>query len=182
MAPCGRGRARMGAPYHDLPRPQTKPKTMWSCMWNPLPILTNCIAILCSRSEPIGGFGLVTPAITRAYHRADLAGPPLCCAITNHYRPRVKYTHNDRNSHILHPDSGPRGIRLIPTASTQEVIPVTDGGAKHRLMAPPTEPHRVADPHAAAKVHTVVRTPHPRRSWLATANTRAKQTILVKNS
>jgi len=38
-------------PYHGLPRPETKPKTMWSCMWNPLPILTESIAILCSRCE-----------------------------------------------------------------------------------------------------------------------------------
>ena len=148
MAGVEPGWGRLTTTYHD-PRPYQKHQAFDMC--RRLPILTNCIAILCSRSEPIGGFGLVTPAITRAYHRADLAGPPLCCAITNHYRPRVKYTHNDRNSHILHPDSGPRGMGLIPTASTQEVIPVTDGGAQHRLMAPPTEPHRVADPHAAAR-------------------------------
>jgi len=71
----------------------------------------------------------------------------------------VKYTHNDRNSHILYSDSGPRGLCVIPQASTQEVIviviPVRDGGAQHRSMDTPTPPYRVADPDAAAKVHTV---------------------------
>ena len=66
----------------------------------------------------------------------------------------VKYTH-DINRTVLHSDRGPRGIRLIPQEHIQEVIPVTDGGAKHRLMVPPTGPHNVADPHAVAKVDTV---------------------------
>ena len=67
----------------------------------------------------------------------------------------VKYTHNDINDTVLHPDSGPTRICVISQASTQEVIVVGDGGAKHRSMAPPTEPHNVADPHAVAKVDTV---------------------------
>ena len=120
-------------------------------MWNTLPDLTK----ICARgANTIGGFGLVTPAITRAYHCADLAGPPLCCAITNHYRPRVKYTHNDRNNHIPRSDSGPPGIRPIPTEHPQKKV-VGDGGAKHRYIDPPTEPHNVPTPHAVAKVHTV---------------------------
>ena len=143
------GWGRLTKGYHD-PRPSQKHQTFDMC--RRLPILTNCIAILCSRSEPIGGFGMVTPRFTRAYHRADLAGPPLCCAITNHYRSRVKYTHNDRNSHILHPDSGPRGIRLIPQASIQKEIVVRDGGAKHRSIDPPTTWPSVADPHAASTI------------------------------
>ena len=33
-----------GAPYQCLPRPETKPKTMWSCMWRALPNLTKILA------------------------------------------------------------------------------------------------------------------------------------------
>ena len=52
----GRFLARSGAPYQSLPTVETKPKTMWSCMWNPLPILTGS----CARgAKPIGAFGLV---------------------------------------------------------------------------------------------------------------------------
>ncbi len=45
------GLSQDGAPYQSLPTRETKPKTMWSCMWNTLPNLTNCIDILCPRSE-----------------------------------------------------------------------------------------------------------------------------------
>ena len=64
----------------------------------------------------------------------------------------VKYTHNDRDNDIPHPDSGPTRIRLIPQEHIQEVIPVGDGGAKHRYIDPPTAWHSVADPHAVATI------------------------------
>jgi len=67
----------------------------------------------------------------------------------------VKYTHNDIKHSILDPDRGPTRIRLIPQEHIQEVIPVRDGGAKHRSIDTPTEPHNVATRHAVAKVHTV---------------------------
>jgi hypothetical protein len=42
--------------YHCLPRWLTKPKSKWSCMRFPLPILTG----ICARgAKPIGAFGLV---------------------------------------------------------------------------------------------------------------------------
>ena len=77
----------------------------------------------------------------------------------------VEYTHNDRNSHILHSRRGPLGPCGISQASTQEVIPVGDGGAKHRSIDPPTTWHSVADPHAVATIGQggpAVLTPRPR--------------------
>ena len=35
------------------------------------------------------------------------------------------------------------------------VTVASGGGAKHRSMEPPTEPHNVPTPHAVAEVHTV---------------------------
>ena len=63
----------------------------------------------------------------------------------------VKYTH-DINCVILHHHSGPTRIRLVPTEHTQQVIPVTDGGAKHRSVDTPWSWHSVADPHAVAAI------------------------------
>ena len=108
--------------------------------------------ILCSRRETHWCIWFGHPAITRAYHCADLAGPPLCCAITNHYRPRVKYTHNDINSHIPGSDSGTTGLCPIPPEHPQKKV-VGDGGAKHRYLDPPWSWHSVADPHAASTIH-----------------------------
>ena len=62
----------------------------------------------------------------------------------------VKYTHNDIKHSILDPDRGPLGLCGISQEHIQEVIPVTDGGAQHRSMAPPWSWHSVADPHAVA--------------------------------
>ena len=64
----------------------------------------------------------------------------------------VKYTHNDHKHLILHSNRGPTRIRLIPQEHIQEVIPVGDGGAKHRSIDPPTAWHSVADPHAVATI------------------------------
>ena len=63
----------------------------------------------------------------------------------------VKYTHNDRNSHILYSNRGPTGLCPIPQEHTQKKV-VGDGGAKHRSIDPPTAWHSVADPHAVAAI------------------------------
>jgi hypothetical protein len=81
----GNGLARVGhsqkaQAYQALPCRETKPKTMWSCMWNPLPILTGS----CARgAKPIGAFGLVMGPITIAYHPLDLALLRPCGSFTN---------------------------------------------------------------------------------------------------
>jgi len=51
-------------------------------MWNPLPILTGSHA---RGAKPIGGFGMVTPPITIAYHSFDLALTRGRTTFTNHY-------------------------------------------------------------------------------------------------
>ena len=56
--------------YQGLPCRRTKPKTMWSCMWNTLPNLTSISA---RDANPIGAFGLVVPGFTNTYHTPDLA-------------------------------------------------------------------------------------------------------------
>jgi hypothetical protein len=66
----GRPRARPGARYQCLPTPQTKPKTMWSCMWNPLPNLTK---IRARGANQLGVFGLVRGPLTRCYQSTVLA-------------------------------------------------------------------------------------------------------------
>ena len=129
-------------------------------MWNTLPNLTRFRA---RGANAIGAFGLVMdplPMLTNQpfwLHRRSRVLLPI---ITGR---GVKYTHNDIKHLILHPDSGPRGIRLIPEASTQKEI------------APP-HPH---DPQSHTVREPAMLTPRPRQSWLATANTVAKQVNLV---
>ena len=121
----GRPRARMGASYQCLPCRETKPKTMWSCMWRALPTLTK---IRARGAKPIGAFGLVVvplPFPTNQPFWLCLHSITLLPIITGR---GVKYTH-DINSHILRSDSGPTRIRLIPKASDQKEIVVGDGGA-----------------------------------------------------
>ena len=118
------------------------------------------------------------PGVTKAPIWLDLHSRVVLPIITGR---GVKYTHDIRHL-ILHPDSGPPGIRLISQASNQKKVVVGDGGAKHRSVDPPTDIPQCCRSPCRTRIHTVVRTPHPRRSWLATANTRAKQTILVKIS
>jgi hypothetical protein len=116
----------------------------------PLPDLTGS----CARgAKPIGAFGLVTPPLP------GLTTVPIWLA--HHYvvllpiitGRGVKYTH-DINSHIPRSDSGTTGLCPIPPEHPQKKV-VGDGGAKHRYIDPPTEPHNVPTPHAVAKVHTV---------------------------
>ena len=94
-------------------------------------------------------------------------------------------THDVRHR-VPHGRRGPARIRPIPQEHIQEVIPVTDGGAKHRYIDPPTEPHNVADPHAVAKVHTVagpaLLTPHSARFGRTMYILTPKHSILVKIS
>ena len=57
----------------------------------PLPILTGS----CARgAKPHGGFGLVTPPITIAYHSPDLAGTLPQDAFTKHRRLAIWIEHN----------------------------------------------------------------------------------------
>ena len=103
-------------------------------------------------ANTIGAFGLVQePLPTLTNHRSGSASILLVLLpiITGR---GVKYTHNDIKHRILHPDSGPTRIRLIPQASDQKKVVVGDGGAKHRSIDPPTTWHSVADPHAVATI------------------------------
>ena len=66
--------------YQGLPCRRTKPKSMWSCMWRALPILTGS----CARGAKVhGGFGLVVPRFTNAYQPSDLAPGRPHVAFTN---------------------------------------------------------------------------------------------------
>ena len=56
-----------------------------------LPNLTK----ICARgAKPIGGFGLVTPAITIAYQSADLGRSRPGIAFTKHHRLAMRIEHN----------------------------------------------------------------------------------------
>jgi hypothetical protein len=69
--------------YHRLPRWLTIPKSKWPCMRFPLPNLTGSCA---HDAKPIGGFGLVVPLFTRAYHSRDLSRSRPGIAFTKHHR------------------------------------------------------------------------------------------------
>ena len=159
----GRPRARPGAPYQCLPTPQTKPKTMWSCMWNPLPNLTK---IRARGANQLGVFGLVRGPLTRCYQSTVLAVDQYKIVLPIITGRGVKYTHNDHEHRILHPDSGPLGIRLIPPASNPKAI------------ARP-HPH---DPQGWHGPGPVVSPPRPRRTATTAQLCCAKQVNLVKNS
>ena len=123
--PCG---LACGIPYQTLPRASTS----------------------CARgANAIGVFGLVQvalpfPTISSIWlHRRSTVPLPI---ITGR---GVKYTHNDINDTVLHPDSGPTGIRLIPQASNQKEI------------APP-HPH---DPQSILGPGPVALPPRPPRLW-----------------
>jgi hypothetical protein len=182
MADSGRFLARLGATYQSLPTVETKPKTNGSCMCLPLPNLTRFRA---RGAKPIGAFGLVPvplPMLTISSIWLSRRSIVLLPIITGR---GVKYTHNDIKHRILHPDSGPRGIRLIPTEHTQKEITVGDGGAKHRSIDPPTTWHNVADPHAVVTIHQggpALLTPRPLRTTATAQILCAKQVNLVKNS
>ena len=146
--------------YQMLPRPETKPKTKWSCMWNPLPTLTGS----CARgANQLGRFGLVRGPLTIPYQPTLLAVCHYNIVLPIITGRGVKYTHNDIKHSILHPDSGPTGIRLVPTEHTQKEI------------APP-HPH---DPQSILGQEPAVLTPQSLRCGRTTANTRAKQVNLV---
>ena len=107
----GRPRARPGARYQCLPTPQTKPKTMWSCMWNPLPNLTK---IRARGANQLGVFGLVRGPLTRCYQSTDLALDQYKIVLPGFTGRGVKYTHNDHINHTLLTDSGGPGLCRIP--------------------------------------------------------------------
>jgi hypothetical protein len=112
------GASQDGAAYQSLPTGETKPKTNGSCMWNTLPNLTGS----CARgANQLGGFGLVRealPTLTMSsiwLHRRSVVPLPI---ITSR---GVKYTHNDHEHSIPHPDSGPARIRPIPPERHQSL-------------------------------------------------------------
>ena len=160
MAASGRIRARSGrlTNAYQRPRPNHIHQAFDMCL--PLPNLTGS----CARgAKPIGAFGLVMdplPMLTKAPFWLCRHSLVLLPIITGR---GVKYTHNDIKHLILHPDSGPRGIRLVPTEHTHEAI------------APP-HPH---DPQSILGQGPTWLQPRPRQSLLATANTVAKQVNLV---
>ena len=168
------------SPYQSLPTRETKPKTKCSCMCLPLPNLTR---ILARGANTIGVFGLeavALPTLTKAsfwLHRRSIVLLPF---ITGR---GVKYTHNDIKHRILHPDSGPRGIRLISQASDQKKVVVGDGGAKHRSVDPPTDIPQCSRSPCRTRIHTVaepaVLTPRPPRTTATAQILCAKQTNLV---
>ena len=129
-------------------------------MWNTLPNLTGS----CARgANAIGAFGLEAaplPFPTKAPFWLCLHSITLLPIITGR---GVKYTHNDIKHTVLHTDSGPRGIRLVPTEHTQKEI------------APP----HPDDPESTQGQGPSWLQPRPRQSLLTTANTVAKQVILV---
>ena len=153
--------ARMGAPYQCLPLPETKPKTMWSCMCLPLPNLTR---IRARGANTIGAFGSVQEPLPFPTNRPfwlALHSITLLPTLTSR---GVKYTH-DINCTVLHSNRGPPGLCGISQASDQKKVVVGDGGAKHRSVDPPTEWHNVPTPHAVATIPQggpAVLTPRPR--------------------
>ena len=146
-----------------------------------LPNLTKSIAILCSRSETNWQIRFGLPTLTRIRiwlgHHSIVLLPTLTSR-------GVKYTH-DINRTVLHSDRGPTRIRLIPQEHIQEVIPVGDGGAKHRSIDTPWSWHSVADPHAVATIPQGgpdPLTPRSVRRQRTTQYLQSKHTILVKRS
>ena len=145
-APTPQGLSQIVAPYQSLPTRETKPKTMWSCMCFTLPKLTGS----CARgANAIGAFGLVRGPLTIPYQLTVLAVCHYNIVLPIITGRGVKYTHNDINDTVLHPDSGPARIRLIPQASNQKEI------------APP-QPH---DPQSILGQGPVALPPRPPRLW-----------------
>ena len=138
----GRGRARMGAAYQSLPTAQTKPKTNGSCMCLALPNLTGFRAR--------GAKPLVLLAWSRCpYHSlpSDRSGSP---AVPVHlYQPFPAATIQRLYATIIR-------ILLFHTVPTrlcpihpQQVPQVDRAEGPHHPHR--QTPHRVADPHAAAR-------------------------------
>ena len=121
--------------------------------------------VLAARN-PLGDLawsGVRLPGVTKAPFWLCLHSLVLLPIITSR---GVKYTHNDIKHTVLHPDSGPTRIRLIPQASDQKEI------------APP-HPH---DPESIQGQEPAVLTPRPLRTATTAQILCAKQSNLVKNS
>ena len=133
-------------------------------MWNTLPDLTGSRA---RGADQLGGFGLVRealPIVTNPSIWVSLRPPVPLPIITSR---GVKYTHNDINDTVLHPDSGPTRMGLVHPE-------------RHQSLEVDT--HHTHDRQSILGQEPVVLRPRPRQSHDTTANTRAKLTILVKNS
>ena len=168
----------MAEAYQRLPTPLTKPKA--PCH-REVQTPTKPYQDLCSRCETHWSFWIGLPTLTTRWiwlHHHSIVVLP---NITSR---GVKYTH-DINYTVLHSNRGPTGLCGISQASIQEVIPVGDGGAKHRSIDPPTTWHSVADPHAVATIPQggpTLLTPRPVQSWRTMYILSSKRSILVKNS
>ena len=139
----GRSRLRSEEAYQSLPTALTKPNA--PCR-REVQTPTKPYQYPCSRCETPRHFRFGLPTLTRIRiwlgHRYRIVLPTLTSR-------GVKYTH-DINCTVLHHDRGPLGLCVISQASTQKVIPVGDGGAKHRSIDPPTPRHNVPTRHAVA--------------------------------
>ena len=113
---------------------------------------TNAYRNPCSRCETLWPIRIGLPTLTTMpiwlCHRYRIVLPTLTSR-------GVKYTHNDHKHLILHHDSGPTRIRLIPTEHTPKKV----------VGDPPTPRHNVADPHAAATLIHGGQDPTTTSSW-----------------
>jgi hypothetical protein len=78
--------------------------------------------ILCSRCEHHWCIWLGAGGLTIPYQLTVLAVDQYKIVLPIITGRGVKYTHNDIKHRILHPDSGPTRIRLVPTEHTHEAI------------------------------------------------------------
>ena len=185
-APCGRGGARMGAAYHALPTVETRPKDPGAPSTRTLPRLTTAgdqtkNQVILHVEHPTKPYQESRyPVLAERISLGDLAwswtpipGPTnhviwvslhsitLLPIITGR---GVKYTHNDINDTVLHPDSGPTRMGPIPTE-------------RHQSLEVDT--HTTHDRQSILGQGPVALTPRPRQSHDTTQIVCAKLTILV---
>ena len=80
----------------------------------------------CSRCESLWWFWLGRDALTNRYHVTDLAVDQYKIVLPIITSRGVKYTHNDIKHLVLHPDSGPPGIRPIPPEHPPKKVVMRD--------------------------------------------------------
>ena len=99
---------------------------MWSCMWNPLPNLTESIDILCSRCETHWCIWLGRGTLTIPYQSTVLAVCHYNIVLPIITGRGVKYTHNDINDHTVPTHSGGPGLCRIPEAHHPKALVMRD--------------------------------------------------------
>ena len=163
---CGRVRARSGGLLPCLTNrgDQTKTTKRLTCAdsYQTLPRASRS----CARgANQLGGFGLVQgslPGVTNWpfwLHRRSIVVLPI---ITSR---GVKYTHNDRDNDIPHPDSGPTRMGLVHPE-------------RHQSLE--VDRHHTHDPASTHGPGPAVLTPRPRRTAVNAQILCAKQVNLVK--